>query len=220
MAEIFEANESQEAADGTIQNTEPAETDITGAGEDKVEEAVETIDVGSLDIDDKSKDEEPEITYKDYWQKNDEKARKDVMELYDDQLGKNLTQDTKRARLKLMCVVAYHGEKAIAVSTIDVRRTENYWCRIGYFRCLVHKDYRRKGVASQLMIQCKEVISNFSKENPGLKINGIGAHLQFNLIGERSRKPFWPEVNMSLVGYIENNLQVRIAWFDHVRFQY
>lgn len=161
------------------------------------------------------------IRYETVWKKDDFKyVTEGVVRLWDDQTGGQMSHFTKQQRLKNVCVVAYDRNEVIAVSTISLEDHQGLWCKVGFFQCLVHKDYQRKGVAKQLALLCKNVLADYSKEHPDEQIQAMGMKLSASLLGERSKRPFWPELGMSVIGYNEYNMQIRIAWFDHIRLEY
>ena len=160
------------------------------------------------------------IRYEDVWQKPSEEVKRGVSELWDEQTKGQMTEEMKRKRMEFVCVVAYDGEKVVAVSTIVRQKNQGLWCTIGYFRCIVHSDYRRKGVATQLAIRCKAVLAEYSKKHPDQRIQAMGMTMPGNILGDRGKQPFWPELGMTLHGYNQANMQLRVAWFDHVRLDY
>jgi len=212
--------------------------DDTTAGEGSSFEATETI--GNLALDDK-KPEKPKkketpatsnpkkkkkekkdvdisnIRYENVWKNVSEEVKKGVFELWDEQTGGAMTDEMKQERIKTVSVVAIDGEKVVAISTLSIQKQQSLWCTIGYFRCIVDADYRRKGVASQLAIRCKKVLAEYSEEHPKQQIKAMGIQMPIKFLGDRGKRPFWPELGMSLVGFGQGQMQLRIAWLDHVK---
>ncbi len=160
------------------------------------------------------------LRYQNVWKNVDEEVKKGVYELWDEQTGGAMTAEMKRNRIESASVVAYDGEKVVAVSTIALQKHQSLWCKVGYFRCIVHSEYRRKGVASQLAIRCKKVLAEYSEEHPDQRIHAMGIQISGKLLGDRGKQPFWSELGMAMVGYSQGNMQLRIAWLDHVRLDH
>ena len=195
--------------------------------EAEVEEKV--IDKVQEKVTDKVQEETPEkedeinvtnIRYSNVWKKADEAVQKGVMDLWDDQFGKGMTADVKKKRLGAVCVVAYDGENnVIAVSTLIVDRNNSLWCKVGYFRCMVRAEYRLKGIATQLAIECKKVLAEYSKVHPSENIKAFGTMVNCKQFGAHGKKPFWPKTGLTIVGYNEIGMQVRIAWLDDAKVE-
>jgi GNAT superfamily N-acetyltransferase len=160
-----------------------------------------------------------ELRYLNVWKEANEEARKGVMDLWNEEFGDKMPQKTKDARLDLICVVCYHGEKVVAVSTMSVEPNEGLWIKIGFLRCMVHSDYRRNGIATQLVNECKDALSKFSKEHPSESLKALGATFSMGMLGDIAKKPVWPN-GLTLVGYNSEGMQVRLAWLDDVEVAY
>merc|ERR1719413_84366 len=131
-----------------------------------------------------------------------------------------MPEKAKKERLDHICVVCWHGEKVVAISTIVITPNQNLWIKLGMFRCMVHEDYRRNGIATQLINECKKALSKYSKEHPSQEIKAIGVTFSKSMFPELAKKPFWPENNLTLVGYSNDGMQVRLAYFDDAEVKY
>jgi len=156
------------------------------------------------------------IEFKNVWRMANANAQKGARKLWHNETDGAMTKEMCDHRVDLLCFVAYDGDEVIAVSTVDIQPNQGLGCRIAYFRCIVHSDYHRKGVGSRLAVEVKKVVGEYSRENPEEKINCMGMQVFKGMLGKRGAKPFWPELNMILVGYSNDGLQARIAYFDHV----
>jgi len=161
-----------------------------------------------------------ELRYQNVWKEADETVRKGVMDLWTEEFGDKMEQKQKEGRLDMICVICYHGEKVVAVSTMTIEPNEGLWIKIGFLRCMVHSDYRRNGIATQLVNECKAALSKFSKEHPSQNLKALGATFSMGMLGDIAKKPVWPEVGLSLVGYNSEGMQVRLAWLDDVEVAY
>lgn len=185
------------------------------------EDAVETLTTTTATEDEISEGTNT-IRYENVWKMANEKARKGAMQLWEDETKGAMPKKMQEARADLLAVVAYDGEKVIAVSTLQTELNRGLWCRIGYFRCIVRTEYRKKGVATELLQTCYKILSEYAKENPTERIQALGVTVEKKLCPERAAKPVWPEIGtgMTLCGYNEHGMQVRLAWFEHVKLQY
>lgn len=222
--------ESTETVDVNTPNEPFQETgDVTEHGDSDGEKEADADAEKEADAEEKPAEEEEkkrpeidvsELRYQNVWKEADETARKGVMDLWTDEFGDKMTQKQKDGRIDMICVVCYHGEKVVAVSTIAIEPNQGLWIKIGYFRCMVHSDYRRNGIATQLVNECKAALSKFSKEHPSENLKALGATFSMGMLGDIAKKPVWPEVGLSLVGYNSEGMQVRLAWLDDVEVAY
>jgi GNAT superfamily N-acetyltransferase len=186
------------------------------------EDAVETLTSTTTATEDAISEGTNTIRYENVWKMANEKARTGAMQLWEDETNGTMPKKMQEARADLLAVVAYDGENVIAVSTLQTELNRGLWCRIGYFRCIVRSEYRKKGVATELLQECYKLLSEYSKENSGEKIHALAVSIDKKLCPERAAKPVWPEVGtgMTLCGYNEHGMQIRLAWFEHVQLQY
>ena len=206
MVDITEAEDGTDAA-------------ATGEGE------VETLGEGSPTDDGENEDKTPidisNVVYKNVFKKDkDEEVSKAVRELYDDELNEEMATAAKATRLPFLCVVALDGDKAIGISTIMMEPSQALWVKIGFFRCIVRTEYRRRGIATQLVNECKKVLAAWSEENPDANLKAMGVYTHLKLLGEKSKQPVCNKTGLTLVGYDNTGLQIRLAWFDNARVKY
>lgn len=188
-------------------------------GKEDEDENIDKVEEETLEKEDEI--DVTKIRYSNVWNKNDETVQKGVMDLWDDQFGDGMTADVKKKRLGAVCVVAYDGENnVIAVSTLIVNPNKSLWCKVGYFRCMVRSGDRLKGIATQLAVECKQVLAEYSKAHPGENIKAFAMMVNGKQFGAHGKKPFWPKTGSTIVGYNEIGMQVRIAWLEDARVEY
>ena len=161
-----------------------------------------------------------QIVYKNVWKAANEEARAGVKKLWDDSFGDKMPEEIKNKRLDLICVVAYYGEKCVGVSTMNVEMNSNLWVRMGLFRCMVDEHYRRNGIATGLLLECKKALKKYSDEHPGEEIKAIGAIMDAKMFGEHGLKPYWPKTGLTLMSYNEHGMQMRIVWLEDTKVKY
>ncbi len=116
-------------------------------------------------------------------------------------------------RLKQLCTLAVDGDRLIGVSTVFKANYQPLRCELYFFRCLVLPEYRRKSVARQLTINCRNTLEAFSTENPTASAAGMAVIVESPALSEISRRAIWPTTGLNLVGYTSQGQQVRVAWF-------
>lgn len=156
-----------------------------------------------------------EITYKVAWQKKDEKIMKDACAFWVEAGAlKEQSQGVRRAQL--LGVVAYDGDKLVAVSTIAVGMESQVHAKVCYFRCIVHPEYRRRGIATELANRCLVVSEEWSKENPTHQAMAFVIRVETPSLVMKTYKPVWND-KLSFIGYSEG-LPVYLRWFKHAYF--
>ncbi|MGK3733694.1 MAG: hypothetical protein ACI8RD_005960 [Bacillariaceae sp.] len=154
-----------------------------------------------------------EITYKVAWMKDNEKIVEDAIALWTE-MGALQQQVNGKQRAKMLCVVAYDGEKLIGVSTIGVYPQPQVMVKAAHFRCLIRPAYRKRNIATELALRCLQTTEEWSKENPALKIMCYTIRVETQLLFPKCRKPTWHN-KMTFIGYSEQGLPVYIYWFKH-----
>jgi len=213
---------------GTVEGVVETVDEKADADEEEVVKEVEgltfeeTETVGDENVveDNSNNAEQPEITYENVWKKNDAKARTGAMELWDTIFGKDMPCHIKNNRVESLCTVAYSGDELVAVSTIGVEMYDPLWVKVGWFRCLVKPKFRKRHIATELAIHCKKALEDWSVENPGEALMAFGTYVESTRLTEYSKNPIWPKTGLTLIGYNEKGVQIRLAWFKHTRVDY
>lgn len=139
--------------------------------------------------------------------------------------------DSADARVRELCSAAYQGRELIGVSTIAMRVHPLLpGCRLGFFRCLVRPEHRRRDVARKLLRFSADLVERWSAGNPQEKLLGLGIILETALLTERSRDPVWwleigetveepvrARAPLFLAGRTAKGQQIRVMWFEHAR---
>ena len=157
-----------------------------------------------------------QLTYKTVWQIPNETVKKDTLELW--RRYNALPEGQEEDRLKLVCVVAYNNkdhDQLVGVSTILIEYCHTVQAKIALFRCLVHEEYRRSGVATELAVRCKGVMAAWSTTHPAANLAGFGTIVESPHLTRLTTRPIWPRTGMILVGHTQRGLQIRLVWFEH-----
>ena len=149
------------------------------------------------------------------WRLGDEKIVQDAKEFWraQDVMG---PEDMER-RASQLVTVAYAGEKIIGVLTARLMDLDILRARFAMFRALVAPEWRRRTVAYQLTASARDLLEQWSLDNPQEKIVGMVAAIQADEFKERRHSPTVPEfgLNFNLIGYTEAGEQIRVIWFKH-----
>jgi hypothetical protein len=150
------------------------------------------------------------------WQQNDAKLTAVAIEFWR-HFGALPASVTPEDRVKELCAVAYVGDEVVGVSTIELQHAPRLRCRLGFFRCFVSPQQAHRRIARRLTVCSRELLEQWSKENPQEKILGMATILtnpNFDLL---ARRPKWGDAKLWLIGYTAKGEQIRLTWFDHAR---
>ena len=120
------------------------------------------------------------------------------------------------ARAAELVALARQGDTVAGVSTAAIQEVPTVRSRFAMFRCAVAPAHRRSHLATDLLLNAKTLIEQWSLAHPEARVRGLGIVLEAD-IGERGRIPLWPQSGMQLAGYTPEGRQLRLAWFAHAR---
>jgi hypothetical protein len=154
-----------------------------------------------------------EMLFQPAWRLDDPKIAADALALW--RRLDAMPPQVAESRVKELCAVAQHGGEVVGVSTVALDHLPQLGYRFGLFRCLVDPAFRQQGVARSLAVYSRDLLAGWSKDHPEEAVVGMAAVVESPTLDELSRLPVWPASGLTLMGYTENNLQIRIVWFDH-----
>lgn len=154
-----------------------------------------------------------EITYKVAWTKNDPKITEDAIKFWTESGALQATGGGME-RSKMLCVVAYDGEKLIGVSTIAVHMQPQVMVKAAHFRALIHPSYRKRNIATELALRCLHTTEEWSKKNPSYKIMCFVVRVETKLLFPKCSKPTWHGL-VNFIGYSDQGLPVYLYWYKH-----
>jgi hypothetical protein len=152
------------------------------------------------------------IVFKDVWLKNDSKVETDAIAAWD-AAGDRLGKLTSAERAKILSVVAYDGDRLCGTATGQVRYLGLVRENMAFLQAFVVPEYRSHSVVIGLASAFHAVMQRFAASNPQFHIGGIAARIVVDGVSE---KPVGRS-GMVLIGYTEDNVPVKIRWFDHYR---
>jgi hypothetical protein len=147
------------------------------------------------------------------WRKNDPKLEADAIAFWTAQ--KLLPQGLDpQVRAKELLGLVYRGDEVIAVSTAVLQDIAHFRCRLAMYRCAAARSMRREPFSLQVTQESFAYLEKWSRENPDLKVMGMGASIESRLLARHMPSVFWP-VGLIFMGYMPNGQQLRVAWFKH-----
>lgn len=157
-----------------------------------------------------------QITYKIAWQQKDEKIMKDACGIWKEMGAiKELMEGLPRC--KFLNVVAYDGDKMVAVSTTTVAMQEQVFAKVFYFRCVVRPEYRRRHIATELAKRSLVVSEEWSKQNPSSKVLAFVIRVETQDLVMKCYQPVWSN-KLNFIGYSPEGLPMYLRWFKHATF--
>lgn len=120
------------------------------------------------------------------------------------------------ARAAELVALARQGDTVAAVSTAAIQEIPTVRSRFAMFRCAVAPEHRRSHLATEMLLNAKTQIEQWSLAHPEARVQGLGIVLEAD-IGERARIPLWTQSGLHLAGYTPDGRQLRLAWFEHAR---
>lgn len=120
-------------------------------------------------------------------------------------------------RAKELAAVAYQDGRLVGVTTASLGRLEQVRARLAMLRGAVDPEHRRSYVAQALALYTRELIEEWSRENPHERVGGLGAIIESPDLVARQKEPFWPMTRFGLIGYAPNGRQIRVSWFEDFR---
>lgn len=153
-----------------------------------------------------------DIHYVPAWKRGDTRLERDALAMWRD-MGVMPQGMKPEERLKELVVLAYKGERLVGITSADVRPYAPLRQRFAFMRLLMRSDAAGSGLAVPLTVQLREVLRQWSKDNPEEQLAGYGAFVSDKAY---MATPVLP-AGLTLVGYTPEGHQVRVFWWDHFR---
>jgi hypothetical protein len=153
------------------------------------------------------------VTYRTAWRKNDKALESDATTIWTN--AANLPQETSvTERLKEVALIAYEDDVPVALTTLNVQVYNPVRQKFAFIRGTVLPDKRLQAIGINLMIETYKMIEAYAKDHPAEAIAGMISVFQVPGIGEI---PYGNSIGTVLIGYTNENQQVRLVWFKHFR---
>ncbi|HWA30308.1 MAG TPA: hypothetical protein VG867_04395, partial [Rhizomicrobium sp.] len=150
------------------------------------------------------------IVFKDVWQKNDVRAEADAIAAWD-AAGDRLGRKTSLERAKMLCIVAYAGDRVAGTVTGEIRYMRMVRENMAFLQAFVVPQYRSQSMIIDLALAFHTAMTRFALEQPQLRIGGSAAQIP---TPGAIDKPVG-RGGLVLIGYNELNWPVKVRWFDH-----
>lgn len=152
--------------------------------------------------------------FKTCWKSEDAVIQRDTLKFWREE---NLIPEIADAakRLKNICVVAYDDTRVVAALEARVRHLEIVRSTIAMLALAVRTDHRTGTLVNDIIVLGREVLEQWSLENPQEKLMGIGRIVPSRNADERKRYPVWEPSKLTLIGFTATGAQIRVAWFKH-----
>lgn len=158
-----------------------------------------------------------EITFKNVWQKEDQSIAQSVVDLWTK--NKILPADVApEERVKEICGLAYDGNEVVGVTTCTIRYMGQLRSHAAFVRCFIEPGHRAHSTGRNLTAETKIYLSDWSEANPELQVRGMAVVVQSAIIKAMPRfgVPVWNKTKLFVIGFTEDDDQVRFTWFDHI----
>lgn len=156
----------------------------------------------------------PHVETRAAWRRNDPDLERDVVGFWR-RLGILPPDVAPEARAKELCGLTYVDGEVAAVSTATLEVLPFLKARFAVLRLAVAPEHRRRHFGESLLVSTKQLLEQWSLENPQEKVQGVAAFIQAANIDELKRRPVWPKSRMTLVGHTNDGQQIRVVWFEH-----
>jgi hypothetical protein len=115
-------------------------------------------------------------------------------------------------RLREVVLAAYSGGAVVGLSGATLMHFSHLRCRMAVFRSAVGPGPRRAELSVAIARRSREVLEQWSRENPSEGVMGIAAQAPAS---QEKSPPRESSLGLSLAGFSENGERLMVAWFDH-----
>jgi hypothetical protein len=159
----------------------------------------------------------PGFEFRPAWRLNDPRIEADAVDFWN-RLGILPADVSPEDRAKELTAVAYKDGRIVGVHTARIERLEQVRARLAFIRSAVDPDCRRTRVSFALTLYTRELLHDWSRENPHERLAGLGAIVESEQLAvDRGKEPYWPTTRFLLIGFMPDGRQIRISWFEDFR---
>ena len=151
------------------------------------------------------------------WRRDDPRIEADAIAMWT-RLGVLPSEVRPEQRAKQLVAAAYRGDRLAAVATAVAEQVAFLRARMLVLRGMTDPDFRRSHAQVALTLPVKEILESWAASHPEERIGGVIGFVEPGLWGDMYRMPVAPPWPLQLVAYTHDGKQVRVAWFDHFRF--
>jgi GNAT superfamily N-acetyltransferase len=150
------------------------------------------------------------------WQRGDAALESDAIAFWN--ALRILPSDVRpQDRAQELVALAYRDDRLVGVSTAAIGQIDSLRGRFAVYRCAVHPEHRRQGVATALTIRSRAIIGQWAARHREARLLGLACVISSPELTSLLDQPCWPATGLDLVGFTPQGRQVRVAWFDEAR---
>jgi len=120
-------------------------------------------------------------------------------------------------RLNELCIVAYGGDRLVAVSTAGLRQIDFLGARVAMFRCAIARGFRGHRLSYDLMTRARQVLEEWSLANLDERVMAMVTIAQTKDAYLGDGPGVFKGSGLTFVGWTANGERMRVAWFEHAR---
>lgn len=154
------------------------------------------------------------IDFRTAWRKSDLALEHDAKEFWTGGTVSLPANVDPQERARELCVVAYHNERCVGVSTATIEYVPQFRVRMAVYRCSATRALRRTPLSWQITEYSQRVLEHWSLENPQDGAMGLMAVMRSRELVTRYPQVFGV-ANMTFVGFTPAGFPIRVAWFKH-----
>jgi GNAT superfamily N-acetyltransferase len=152
------------------------------------------------------------------WRRGDSRIERDAVDFWE-RTGLLPTDVDAADRARELVAVAYCGDRVIGATTATLNHYGPLRGRFAFLRGAVDPEFRRRQVGRTLLQYSRPLVEQWSAENPDEKVLGLGSIVESGQFAELRRLPYSPDGQLVLVGYLDDDRQIRVSWFAHARVE-
>jgi hypothetical protein len=154
-----------------------------------------------------------DITFRPAWRKADAELERDAKTFWQSGPGL-LSARAADERIHELCALAYRDGCPVGVSTATIEFVPRFRSHMAVYRCAVAGGLRHQPLSWTITDYSREVLEQWSLENPDEKVMGLMAVIQSKVLVTRYPQVFGV-VNMTFTGFTPSGFPIRVAWFKH-----
>jgi len=159
----------------------------------------------------------PDYDLRPAWRLGDPQIEADAADFWR-RLGLLPPGTSPEERAKELVTVAYHDGQIVGVTTAQIGLLEQVRATTAMLRGAVDPAHRRFHVGRALLLCAWDILEGWAIAHSEEKIAGISGVVEANELREAQRQPVGPMLGFSVIGFTPDGCQIRLAWFDHFRY--
>ena len=118
-------------------------------------------------------------------------------------------------RLGDLCLAGYDGDSLIALTTARIRFIDFLGTKLAMVRTATARDKRRNHLGIYMIARTRELLEQWSADNPAEEVMGMGTITQVRVEGIERAPALHEETRLIFIGWTANGEPMRVAWFPH-----